>query len=282
MPARRPRGRPAFRHGDVYGLPIVTKGWDELPEGYCRAYQGVTCDEQPLGRDFFGGDLAGLTAHLDDLASRGITAIYLNPIFAAPSNHRYDTSDYVTIDPRTWARTPTSMRSSPGRTSDNRVILNGVFNHVSSDSPWFDRYGRYPELGACESAESPYRDSFTFRAPIRAALALRAVGAGRHGHLLRELGWLRQHPGGHRDAGVRAAHHGRGRDRAPLAPARHRRLAPGRRQRAVTRGSCGQFVPPRAPRTPTRSSSPRSGTTLVAAPRRPGGLRPWTTASDAL
>ena len=99
MPARRPRGRPAFATATSTASRSVTKGWDELPEGYCRAYQGVTCHEQPLGRDFFGGDLAGLTAHLDDLASRGITAIYLNPIFAAPSNHRYDTSDYVTIDP---------------------------------------------------------------------------------------------------------------------------------------------------------------------------------------
>ena len=51
----------------------------------------MTCAEQPLGRDFYGGDLAGVTEHLPDLADLGITAIYLNPIFAAPSNHRYDT-----------------------------------------------------------------------------------------------------------------------------------------------------------------------------------------------
>ncbi len=78
---------------------ILSKAWDERPEGYCRAYQELICEEQPLGRDFYGGDLAGITAHLDDLAERGITALYLNPIFAAPSNHRYDTSDYFTIDP---------------------------------------------------------------------------------------------------------------------------------------------------------------------------------------
>jgi hypothetical protein len=92
-------GAARFRYGDVYGNPILVKTWDELPEGHCRAYQGVPCDEGPLGRDFFGGDLAGVTAKLDDLAELGVTVIYFNPIFAAPSNHRYDTSSYAFVDP---------------------------------------------------------------------------------------------------------------------------------------------------------------------------------------
>ena len=92
-------GAARFRYGDVYGNPILVKAWDDLPEGHCRAYQGVACDEVPLGRDFFGGDLAGVTAKLDDLAALGVTAIYFNPIFAAPSNHRYDTSSYDVVDP---------------------------------------------------------------------------------------------------------------------------------------------------------------------------------------
>jgi hypothetical protein len=78
-------GAGVFRYGDVYGNPILQKAWEELPEGYCRAYQGVPCDEVPLGRDFFGGDLAGITAKLDDLADLGVTVLYLNPVFAAPS-----------------------------------------------------------------------------------------------------------------------------------------------------------------------------------------------------
>ncbi|MBX3031280.1 MAG: alpha amylase N-terminal ig-like domain-containing protein [Chloroflexi bacterium] len=154
-----------YRHGDVYGNPILVKGWDELPEGYCRAYQGVSCDEQPLGRDFYGGDLAGLTAHLDDLAARGVTAIYLNPIFAAPSNHRYDTTDYFSIDPDLGTDADFDAFIAGAHARGIKVILDGVFNHVSSDSPWFDRMGRYDTLGACESADSPYRDWFTFRAP---------------------------------------------------------------------------------------------------------------------
>jgi len=156
-----------FRFGDVYGNPILPKAWGELPEGYCRAYQGegVTCDEEPLGRDFFGGDLAGITQHLDELADLGVTAIYLNPIFAAPSNHRYDTSDYRVIDPDLGTLEDFRALVAGAGQRGIRLILDGVFNHVSSDSPWFDRMRRYVEVGGCEAADAPTRDWFVFRAP---------------------------------------------------------------------------------------------------------------------
>jgi glycosidase len=160
-----PSGAERFRYGDVYGNPVQAMGWDALPEGFCRAYQDALCYEQPLGRDFYGGDLAGITAHLDDLAARGITALYLNPVFAAPSNHRYDTSDYFTIDPDLGTDADFDALIAGAHERGIKVILDGVFNHVSSDSPWFDRLGRYEDLGACESADSPYRSWFTFRAP---------------------------------------------------------------------------------------------------------------------
>jgi len=158
-------GAARFRYGDVYGNPILVKAWDELPEGHCRAYQGVTCDEGPLGRDFFGGDLAGITAKLDDLDDLGVTVLYLNPIFAAPSNHRYDTSSYEFIDPDLGTREDFDTLVAEAEARGIRVLLDGVFNHVSSDSPWFDRERRFEETGACESADSPYRTWFTFRAP---------------------------------------------------------------------------------------------------------------------
>ncbi len=166
-PSDRPTGDGAgrYRRGDVYGNPIVIKSWDELPEGYCRAYQGVSCDEGPLGRDFFGGDLAGVTAKLDDLADLGVTAIYLNPIFAAPSNHRYDTEDYRQIDPGLGSQADFDALLAAAKEQGIRVILDGVFNHVSSASPYFDRERRYDEVGACESADSPYRAWFAFRRP---------------------------------------------------------------------------------------------------------------------
>ena len=158
-------GASRYRHGDVYGNPILQKAWDELPEGYCRAYQGVPCSETPLGRDFFGGDLAGITAKLGELADLGVTALYLNPVFAAPSNHRYDTSSYDVIDPDLGTRADFDRLVAEAEGRGIRVLLDGVFNHVSSDSPWFDRARRYAEVGACEAADSPYRSWFTFRAP---------------------------------------------------------------------------------------------------------------------
>jgi glycosidase len=151
-------GAARYRYGDVYGNPILVKGWDELPEGYCRAYQepGVTCPEQPLGRDFYGGDLAGITEHLPDLADLGITVLYLNPIFAAPSNHRYDTSDYLTIDPDLGTQADFDQLVSTAHSLGMKVVLEGVYNHTSSDSPYFDRSHRFTEVGACEAADSPY------------------------------------------------------------------------------------------------------------------------------
>ena len=140
----------------MYGEPDPGQG---LGPAARRATAGPTraspATRHPLGRDFYGGDLAGITAHLDDLAARGITALYLNPIFAAPSNHRYDTSDYLTIDPDLGTQADFEALIAGAHARGIKVILDGVFNHVSSDSPWFDRYGRYAEVGACESADSP-------------------------------------------------------------------------------------------------------------------------------
>ncbi len=158
-------GAEVYRHGDVHGRPIVVKAWVERPEGHCRAYQPESCDEQALNRDFFGGDLAGITAGLDDLADLGVTVLYLNPIFASPSNHRYDTSDYTFIDPDLGTDADFDALIAAARARGIRVVLDGVFNHVSADSPWFDRFRRYEAVGACEDADSPYRDWFTFRAP---------------------------------------------------------------------------------------------------------------------
>lgn len=158
-------GADRFRYGDVYGNPILVKDWNDLPEGYCRAYQhpAVPCTEQPLGRDFYGGDLAGITEHLPDLADLGVTVLYLNPIFAAPSNHRYDTSDYFTIDPDLGTQQDFETLVSTAHSLGMKVILDGVFNHTSSDSPYFDRAHRYVEVGACESAGSPYAAWYTLK-----------------------------------------------------------------------------------------------------------------------
>ncbi|MBN1640470.1 MAG: alpha-amylase [Anaerolineae bacterium] len=157
-----PKNDPEPSDPTVYGNPVQIRDWEELPEGYCRAYEDVACDEGPLGRDFFGGDLQGVKDKLDYLADLGVTAIYFNPIFEAPSNHLYDTTDYFQIDPSFGSIGTYRSLVNAAERRGIRIILDGVFNHTSSDSIYFDRYDRYPKEGAYESLDSRYAAWYTF------------------------------------------------------------------------------------------------------------------------
>jgi glycosidase len=158
----REQNDPSPSDPSIYDNSVLVKSWDELPEGYCRAYEGSACDEEPQGRDFFGGDLRGVIAKLDYLQALGVTAIYFNPIFEAPSNHLYDTSDYFRIDPYFGSIGDYERLIQQARKRGIQIILDGVFNHTSSDSVYFDKYSRYPSEGAFESQTSPYYDWYTF------------------------------------------------------------------------------------------------------------------------
>jgi glycosidase len=149
-------------HPTVYDNPVLVKAWDDLPEGYCRAYEDTLCEEGPMGRDFFGGDLRGITKKLNYLQDLGVTAIYLNPIFKAPSNHLYDTTNYYRIDPYFGTMGDYLRLVRKARRKGIHVILDGVFSHTSSDSLYFDRYSRYYTQGAYESQDSPFYDWYTF------------------------------------------------------------------------------------------------------------------------
>jgi cyclomaltodextrinase len=110
-----------------------------------------------FNRDFFGGDLQGVQQKLDYLKDLGVEAIWLTPIFDARSNHRYDTADYMHIDPSLGGDAAFASLAAAAHARGIHLILDGVFNHTSSDSRYFDRYSRYPETGACESPTSPFR-----------------------------------------------------------------------------------------------------------------------------
>jgi glycosidase len=165
--------------GDIrYDDPVLGLPWGTLPEGYCRNYSDgdVHCPwrfddtppdwsptkEQPRGRDYMGGDLRGVDQQLEYLASLGVTAIYFNPIFDAGSNHSYDTQNYRTVDPYFGTQKDWDSLVEHADEIGVRIILDGVFNHMSSDSAFFDRYHHYAEVGACESATSTWRSWFTF------------------------------------------------------------------------------------------------------------------------
>lgn len=111
--------------------------------------------------DFFGGNIRGICEKLPYLASLGVSLLYLNPIFAARSNHRYDTSDYRRVDPMLGTNEDFAALCSMAHTYGMRILLDGVFSHTGSDSLYFDREGRYGN-GAYHHADSPYRSWYHF------------------------------------------------------------------------------------------------------------------------
>lgn len=146
-------------HDDV----TATDPWPDL------AWNTVICDPRDAADcpgtyslNFYGGDLQGVLDKLDYLQSIGITAIYFNPIFESPSNHKYDTADFTQIAEDFGDEALFRTLVAEAHVRGMHIILDGVFNHTSSDSIYFDRYGNFDSLGACESAGSPYRDWFYF------------------------------------------------------------------------------------------------------------------------
>lgn len=115
---------------------------------------------------FYGGSLQGIREKLDYLQSLGVTVLYLNPIFRARSTHRYDTSDYMTIDLALGTEDDFVRLAQDARDRGIRIILDGVFNHCGADSLYFDHFNQFHDeegtQGAYHFPESPYRSWFTF------------------------------------------------------------------------------------------------------------------------
>ena len=107
----------------------------------------------PTAVGFKGGDLFGLADRLDGLADLGITALYLNPVFTAASNHRYNTTDYRSVDPLLGGDSALRLLLDEAHGRGIRVLLDGVFNHSGR--------GFFPFQHVLESGPaSPYRDWF--------------------------------------------------------------------------------------------------------------------------
>ena len=130
--------------------------WDEKP----ILMPNSRTDNQAM--DFFGGDLEGIRQKLPYLKDLGVTVLYLNPIFKARSNHRYDTGDYTKIDPLLGTEADFTRLCEEAGKMGIRVMLDGVFNHTGDDSIYFNRYGTYPEKGAYQSKQSKWFKWYTF------------------------------------------------------------------------------------------------------------------------
>jgi cyclomaltodextrinase len=151
-------GRGTFHDASVE----VHKNWLDKP---WRPHSGDGSDEIH-GNDFFGGDLAGIIDKLDYIHDLGANALYLTPIFSAASNHKYDTADYRNIDPHFGTNADFERLTQEAKRRDIRVILDTSLNHSGSDSIYFDRYAKYPGLGAFDDGKiqlgSPYADWYRF------------------------------------------------------------------------------------------------------------------------
>lgn len=119
-------------------------------------------DKLRLSNDYYGGDLKGIEEKLPYLKSLGVTCIYLNPIFEAHSNHRYNTANYLKIDPVLGDEKDLENLVKSAENLGIAIILDGVFSHTGDDSVYFNKYGRYNTVGAYNSKNSQYFSWFKF------------------------------------------------------------------------------------------------------------------------
>lgn len=121
-----------------------------------------TAEGKVLNNDYFCGDLKGIEEKLPYLKSLNISCLYLNPIFEAQSNHRYDTSNYSKIDSVLGTEKDFKSLCQKAEKMGISIILDGVFSHTGDDSIYFNKYNRYKTLGAYNSKDSLYYKWYKF------------------------------------------------------------------------------------------------------------------------
>ncbi|MBO5786257.1 MAG: glycoside hydrolase family 13 protein [Clostridia bacterium] len=152
FPDRFARGGEVIRREDT----VYNEDWENgIPE-----YPEIRGDSFP-NNTHFGGTLWGVADRLDYIESLGVNCIYLNPIFEAYSNHKYDTADFLSVDKSFGGDKALANLIEKAHSRGIKIILDGVFNHVGNDSIYFDAYGKYGN-GACQSKDSPYYEWFDF------------------------------------------------------------------------------------------------------------------------
>lgn len=133
---------------------IQVKDWKEAPKSYYSTY----C------LDFFGGDLQGITQKIPYLKKLGITALYLNPIFTAPSHHKYDCIDYFRVDPHFGGDAALAELSHALHENGMKLILDISINHTGVNHKWFNRDGVFFEKsqGGYNNPDAPERSYYFF------------------------------------------------------------------------------------------------------------------------
>lgn len=129
--------------------------------GGCPEFR-ATKEGKILNNDFFGGNIKGITKKLAYLKGLGVTCIYMNPIFEARSNHKYDTGNYRKVDPDFGTADDLKELIKKAAKKGIRIMLDGVFSHTGDDSIYFNKYGRYDSAGAYQSQDSAYAGWYSF------------------------------------------------------------------------------------------------------------------------
>ncbi len=137
------------------GYPTIRmEHWDDTPlhynEGRCM--------------DFFGGDLQGIQKKIPYLKELGVTALYLNPIFIAPSVHKYDCLDYFHVDPHFGGDEALAQLSKALHENGMKLILDISINHTGIAHKWFNRDGIWfdKSVGAYNNPQTKEREYYFF------------------------------------------------------------------------------------------------------------------------
>lgn len=138
-------------HGKVF-----VDDWNKVPR-YDRTGSGAVNNY-----DFYGGTLKGIEEKIPYLKSLGVSLIYLNPVFEARSNHRYDIGDYKKIDSLLGDDESFKSLIKAAKKAGIGIILDGVFSHQGADSLYFNKYNNYDSVGAYNSKDSKYYDWYSF------------------------------------------------------------------------------------------------------------------------
>ena len=132
----------------MVGNRWVHADWSDPPQWQPDPDGEIRC------RDFFGGSLKGICSKLDYLKSLSVSTLYLCPIFESASNHRYNTADYMTVDPMLGGDSALAELAAAARGYGIRLMLDGVFSHTGSESVYFKE--------AQSNPHSPCRDWYDF------------------------------------------------------------------------------------------------------------------------
>ncbi len=144
-------------HEDIPYGRVMRENWSDVP------YFAPDENGHVWNNDYFGGDLLGIEEKLPYLKSLGVSCIYLNPIFEAHENHRYNTANYLKVDPLLGTNEDFKHLCDVAKNQyDISIILDGVFSHTGADSIYFNKFGRYGDMGAYKSQNSEFYPWYSF------------------------------------------------------------------------------------------------------------------------